>query len=88
MTEQGEEMGNMQHIMVEIQDREKAQQLYNVLQALDFVTHITTDEQDIQQIIHEDAEDKTDEFFSYAGLWSGRDISAATLRQQAWPRQA
>jgi hypothetical protein len=77
----------MQHIMVEVLDREKAQQLYSILQALDFVTQITTDEQDIQQSAHEDAADKTEEFFSYAGLWSGREMSAAKLRQQAWPRQ-
>ncbi len=77
----------MQHITVEVQDHEKAQLLYSVLQSLDFVMRISTDDQEITQDPHQNTVDRTDEFFSYAGLWSNRDISATTLRQQAWPRQ-
>jgi hypothetical protein len=78
----------MQHITVEVQNHEKAQLLYSVLQSLDFVMHISTDDHEILQQQHRDTADRTEEFFSYAGLWSDRDISVTSLRQQAWPRQA
>jgi len=29
----------------------------------------------------------SDEFFSYAGLWEGREVSQTTLRERAWPEQ-
>ncbi|GAK54965.1 hypothetical protein U27_01796 [Candidatus Vecturithrix granuli] len=77
----------MQHILVEVQDHEKAQLLYSVLQSLDFVIHISMDDQEILQHVQQDTVDRTEEFFSYAGLWSERDLSVTTLRQQAWPRQ-
>jgi hypothetical protein len=78
----------MHHITVEVQDREKAQQLYTVLQALDFVTQISTDESDVNHPISEKTADRSEEFFSYAGLWADREISVTTLRQRAWPRQS
>ena len=78
----------MQHITVEVQDREKAQLLYKLLQALDFVTHISTDDREIYQNLVKETCDQTEEFFSYAGLWSEREVSATTIRQQAWPRQS
>ena len=78
----------MQHITVEVHDHEKAQLLYSVLQSLDFVLRISTDDQEITQHLQHDTADRTEEFFSYAGLWSDRDISATALRQQAWPRQS
>ena len=30
----------------------------------------------------------SDEFFSYAGLWEGREVSQTTLRERAWPEQS
>ena len=78
----------MQHITVEVQDHEKAQLLYSVLQSLDFVMRISTDDEEITQDPRQDMMDRTEEFFSYAGLWSERDISVTTLRQRAWPRQS
>ncbi len=78
----------MQRITVEVRDFEKAEQLYNVLQALDFVTRITADKQYVSQAAVEEKNDLTKEFFSYAGMWSGKDISVETLRQKAWQRQS
>jgi hypothetical protein len=78
----------MQHITVAVQDHEKAQLLYSVLQSLDFVMHISTDDEEIHQQHGQDTTDHVEEFFSYAGLWSDRDISISTLRQRAWPRQS
>lgn len=78
----------MQHITVEVQDREKAKMLCSILQSLDFVTCISTEDQEILQCNDQGTTDKTEEFFSYAGLWSERNISVSTIRQQAWPRQS
>ena len=77
----------MQHIIVEVQDQEKARLLYEVLKALDFVTLISTDDSQIEMTSHEEASAYSEEFFSYAGLWTDREISLTSIRQQAWPRQ-
>ena len=77
----------MHYITVEVQDHQKAQQLYAVLQALDFVTQISTDDNQEGFLLREETPDRTEEFFSYAGLWADREISVTTLRKQAWPRQ-
>ena len=78
----------MQHIIVEVQDQEKAQLLYEVLKALDFVTLVSTDDSQTEMTSHhEEASTYSEEFFSYAGLWADREISLTSIRQQAWPRQ-
>ena len=77
----------MQHIVVEVQDQEKARLLYEVLKALDFVTLVSTDDSQIEMLSHEEASTYSEEFFSYAGLWADREISLMSIRQQAWPRQ-
>ncbi len=43
-------------------------------------------DQQVSQFSQGETAGKTDEFFSYAGLWCDRKISITTLRQQAWPR--
>ncbi len=78
----------MQHITVEVQDHEKAQLLCSILQSLDFVIRITTNDQEIDKQHHKERRDRSEEFFSFAGLWSDREVSVATLRQHAWPRQS
>ncbi|MCP4369393.1 MAG: hypothetical protein GY797_14960 [Deltaproteobacteria bacterium] len=78
----------MHHITVEVQNHEKAQQLYAVLQALDFVTQISsTDDKQEDFLLREETPGRSEEFFSYAGLWADREISVTTPRKQAWPRQ-
>ncbi len=78
----------MYHITVDVQDHEKAQQLSSMLRALDFVMQVSTDERLVSPPSHETTTDRTEEFFSYAGLWTDREISVTTLRQRAWPRQS
>ncbi len=78
----------MQHITVEVQDHEKAQLLCRILQSLDFVIRITTNDQEIDQQHPKERRDRSEEFFSFAGLWSDREVSVTTLRQHAWPRQS
>ena len=47
-----------------------------------------TDDQQASQGYREEMTNRTEEFFSYAGLWHDREISIITLRQEAWPRQS
>ncbi|SLM28580.1 conserved hypothetical protein [Desulfamplus magnetovallimortis] len=75
-------------LTVKIKDPDKAQLLYSVLKSLDFVLHVSSDEdQEIAQRTLSGEHDRSEEFFSYAGLWSERDISVINLRHKAWPRQ-
>jgi hypothetical protein len=73
----------MEQITVLIPNRDKANLLIELLHSLDFIA-------DIQLVSREvngrNVESTTDEgFFSLAGLWANRDISAESLREQAWP---
>ena len=77
----------MQHIVIEVQDQEKAELLCEVLSALDFVTCITTDESQPENGYQKETPDRSEEFFSYAGLWTDRELTLTSIRQQAWPRQ-
>ncbi len=70
----------MEQIVVQVKDKHKAQMLYELLTALDFVNVVKTIEQ-------KDEENQTPvtDFFSFAGLWEDRDISLDSIRQKAWP---
>jgi hypothetical protein len=78
----------MQHIVVEVQDQEKADLLVEFLNALDFITFISTENVKDGNMQQRTVKDRTQEFFSYAGLWAERDISITSIRQQAWPRHS
>jgi len=80
----------MEQIVVHIKDKSKIDLLVGLLTSLDFVdavdtTTITTQEEETTQ---ETSRNDSADFFSLAGLWSGRDITLETIRRQAWPRQA
>ncbi len=75
----------MEQIVIQVTDREKAQLLYQLLSALDFVNTITKVELDMP--VSSTPSTETD-FFSFAGMWANReDINIHSLRQQAWPRK-
>ncbi len=76
---------NMEQIIIQVTDKEKAQLLYQLLSALDFVKFLTKVEPDVDSA----SSTKTQEdFFSFAGLWANReDINIHSLRQQAWPKR-
>jgi len=77
----------MEQIEVQLQDRGKAKILIEFLKVLDFVdsVKITTD-YECSNTMTELSGTEID-FFALAGLWSDRDISMESIRQQAWPRQ-
>jgi hypothetical protein len=75
----------MEQIVIQVTDREKAQLLYQLLSALDFVKTITTIEPDMN-VSSAPSTEASKEFFSFAGLWSNReDINIHSIRQKAWP---
>lgn len=71
----------MEQIVIQVQDKQKAQLLSELLQSLDFVELVTTS--------HEEngAKETEGDFFDLAGIWEGRQIDLSALRQKAWPRQ-
>lgn len=77
----------MEQITIQVQDKEKAKILLELLAALDFVSSIkTTELKDQEQDLTQP--EVSSDFFAMAGLWAEREISLETIRQKAWPRQA
>ena len=72
----------MEQITIRIKDRKKAQTLLDFLKSLDFIESVT--EKNISTERPAGAANEK-EFFALAGLWTGRDISLKTIREQAWP---
>ena len=70
-------------IAVQIQDHYKALKLLEFLRSLDFVRVLEAGDTEGKMKSREDISEPVD-FFSYAGLWENRDLTAETLRQQAW----
>ena len=72
----------MEQITIRIKDRKKAQTLLDFLKSLDFIESIS--EKNVPTESPATAANEK-EFFALAGLWTGRNISLKTLREQAWP---
>lgn len=76
----------MEQIVIRVREKEKARMLLELLAALDFVSSIQTSEvENLDEGVA--ASEETLDFFSFAGLGAGRDISLELIRQEAWPRQ-
>ena len=73
----------MEQIIVQVRVKEKARVLLELLTALDFVDSVETKEDKVGTTVGE----KSLDFFSLAGLWQDREITLASIRQKAWPRQ-
>ena len=74
----------MEQIIIQVKDKEKAKALRKWLVALDYVESVEPD------IINESAsdnsvDDPSTDFFSTAGMWQDRDVTLDSLRQKAWP---
>jgi hypothetical protein len=76
----------MEEIIIQVKDKNKVQWLTNLLQALDFVTSVRVQHKEKDQHTTSKQRAKAD-FFAFAGLWQGRDVTIDELRQKAWPRQ-
>ncbi len=76
----------MQQIVIHIQNKKKANVLLELLNELDFIDLLSVSGQKDDDEKMESPE-KREDFFSLAGLWSGRDISVASIRKKAWPRR-
>jgi hypothetical protein len=67
----------MNQLIITIADQEKAKMLSEMLKALDFVISVETFEDN-------DNTPQEKDFFNLAGLWENRDVSAESIRQEAW----
>lgn len=67
----------MQKLILNIKDSSKLSLLLDLINQLDFV--------EVEKI-KKDKNSSDHNFFSSAGLWSGRDVNANELRKQAWSR--
>jgi len=76
----------MEQIVIQVNNKKKAQALYEFLTALDFVESVRTGTVEVERAVSTSRQESID-FFSFAGLWQDRDMSLESLRQKAWPRQ-
>jgi len=76
----------MEQIIIQVEDKEKAILLLELLTALDFVSSVKTSHKEGTEKDTTVSEEPSD-FFSLAGLWEDREISLESIRQKAWPRQ-
>lgn len=69
---------NMEQLIVQVADKEKAEMLLKILSALDFVNSV--------EVMEDKAtiSDNEQDFFSLAGLWENRHVTTESIRQQAW----
>ena len=74
----------MEQIVIQVKDKEKAQMLFELLAALDFVDSVETSQKKEAEIDSTTLDEMSD-FFSLAGLWADREISLESIRQKAWP---
>lgn len=66
--------------MIQVRSKEKAELLYELLRSLDFVDVISSGDSEAKEATSEE------EFFALAGIWEGRNIDLASIREHAWPR--
>jgi len=68
----------MEQLIVKVADKEKAEMLFKILFALDFVNSVEVMED--RGAISDDEQ----EFCSLAGLWENRNVTTESIRQEAW----
>ena len=77
---------NMEQIVIQVSDKEKADILFELLNSLDFVDFVSSRvEKNVETSTI--AGKKTLDFFSLAGLWKNREVDSELIRKKAWPRQ-
>lgn len=69
---------NIEQLIVQVADKEKAEMLFKILSALDFVNSV--------EVMEDKAtiSDNEQDFCSLAGLWENRNLTAESIRQQTW----
>ncbi|MCI5218287.1 MAG: hypothetical protein D3914_03625 [Candidatus Electrothrix sp. LOE2] len=71
----------MEKIVIQVENKEKAKMLLDLLAALDFVDSVQTEQAE------KFGQDAPADFFELAGIWQDRDISQESIRKEAWPRR-
>ncbi|MBX3053542.1 MAG: hypothetical protein KF753_18845 [Caldilineaceae bacterium] len=75
----------MEQITVLVPNRDKANLLIELLHSLDFIADIQLISRDVNGRNIEPPVDEN--FFSLAGIWADRDVSAESIRKEAWPER-
>jgi len=72
----------MEQLIIQVENQAKAKMLSEILSALDFVSSV--------EVIKKTAvkSEGKEDFFALAGLWENRNITAESVRQEAWLGQA
>lgn len=73
----------MERVIVEINDKTKAQLLVEMLSSMDFVQSVIT----VQKKSVRKQTDTASDFFALAGIWADRDVNIDSIRSKAWPRR-
>ncbi len=76
----------MEQIIIQIENKEKAKLLMDLLTSLDFIESVKTwgqEDLEMDGRFHNPIEGN---FFELKGLWSSRDVSLEDIRRKAWPR--
>jgi hypothetical protein len=74
----------MEQITIRIRDRRKARALETFLKSLDYIETISTADSGKSK---RGAGSQKGNFFALAGIWNGRNVTAASLRKKAWPER-
>jgi len=72
----------MEQITIQVKSKRKAQALLNFLKTLDYIENVSASRLSIFQPV---TQPKEEDFFEFAGLWAGRDVTLDSIRQKAWP---
>lgn len=71
----------MEQITIRIKDSKKARTLLEFLKSLDFVESVMEKELTVEK---KSNDQRDEDFFGLAGLWTGRDISLQTIRADSF----
>lgn len=72
----------METVTLKIKNKSKFQHFLNYIKDLDYVEVLRK-----EPTKKKESTAAEDDFFSLAGMWENRDISAEELRAKAWPKR-
>jgi len=74
----------MTQIILEVDDDAHAALMMELLGALTFVRAVKAIPAPLES---KEECDEPGDFFSLAGIWEGREVAKATIRERAWPER-
>jgi len=71
----------MEHLKITVRNKEEAQLLADLTRQLKFVVSVDIEE---KKELSKGTFSSKEDFLSECGIWKDREVSAETLRKQAW----